>query len=500
MYVLDAVKMRQADEFTIEKVGIAQEVLMERAALAVTDCVVKYNPHRVLCVCGNGNNGADALAVARILKMRGVLADVFLCSTSSEQKLSLKKQYDIFAKVGGKTVTDTDFTEYDIIVDGILGIGIDRKTEGHYAEVIEAINHAGKTKAKIISVDIPSGIHTDKGTVLGCAVKADETVTFAYHKPGHLLYPGAEYCGNITVADIGISHSFTGVVPNVFTCNVEHEFYLPKRECDGNKGTFGRVLIIAGSKEMYGACYLAALAALRSGVGLVDVYTHAVNGPALQTMLPEAIVHLYDENFNQDELIALMKKASCVVIGPGISINKTAARIVEVVLQTCEKNIVADADALNCIAQNKELLYNQKKFPHRALIMTPHPGEFSRLTGKTVSELKEDYVTNVRDFATEFSVIVVGKGAGSVVSDGTTVYINRTGNDGMATAGSGDVLAGIIGGLCAQGEKPFDASWKGVCLHGMAGDYAIHNGNAYSLMASDIAHALQHVMKTSFKE
>lgn len=497
MYVLDAAHMRGADEGTIEKLGIGQAVLMERAALAVVDLVLKYRPDKVLCVCGSGNNGGDAVAVARILTMQGIKTDVYLCAEPEKQKDSVKKQYAILGKIGGRTVTALDFSEYDMIVDGVFGVGLDREITGRYADIINAINVAAENGSTVVAVDIPSGIHTDTGAVMGVAVKAIETVSFAYYKPAHLLYPGAGYCGNITVCDIGICADFFYGKDelNTFTVSSETTVFLPKRKRDGNKGTFGRVLIIAGSQHMYGACFLSALAAFRMGAGLVDVYTHEINRRVLQEKLPESILHTYDETGVDVEMLCrLMQNASCVVIGPGLSTDKSATVLVDTVMQHCEKTIVADADALNCIAKNKELLETQRLFPERELIITPHPGELSRLTGKSVSELKEDFTDNIKTFAKKHRMIVVGKDAGTVVSDGCQIYFNQTGNDGMATAGSGDVLSGIIGALCASGLDGFEAAWKGVFLHGRAGDVAVNMSNTRSLMASDIADMLKEIV------
>lgn len=496
-YILPAAIMQKADNATIEEVGIGQDVLMERAALAVASKVKSYDPQKVLCICGTGNNGGDALAVARILLMQGVNADVFLCGKPEKYKPAVVKQYDIFQKVGGRTITTTDFTEYDIIVDGIFGIGLERNLEGFYTDIVAYINQAGENKTKIISVDIPSGIHTDTGVVMGCAVKADETVAFAYYKPGHLVYPGAEYCGKVSVEEIGISHLFIEDAYKADTFTMERDIlpYLPKRPRNGNKGTFGRVLIVAGSSAMYGACYLSALATLRMGVGLVDIFTHEINRTAVQTMLPEAILHTYEDcNVDLNKLHELMERADCVVIGPGLSTSDIAVDLVKTVLEHCTKPVVADADALNCIAMHKELLQVIKDLK-KNVIVTPHPAELSRLTGKSVSELKADYINSVKSFAKEFGLIVVGKDAGTVVSNGEYTYINQTGNSGMATAGSGDVLSGIIGALCAQKESIFDAAWKGVCLHGKAGDLARQQMNSYSLIARDIANALADIMK-----
>lgn len=498
MYVLDAAHMRGADEGTIEKLGIEQAVLMERAALAVVDAVLQYKPKRVLCVCGSGNNGGDALAVARILVMQGMNADVYLCAEPRKQKDSVKKQYEIFCKIGGRTVSGIDFAEYDMIVDGIFGVGLDREITGGYAEIIDAVNVAAENGSKVIAVDIPSGIHTDTGGIMGVAVKADETVTFAYYKPAHLLYPGAGNCGKVTVCDIGIRGEYfygEDILTSTFTVKSDETVSLPKRPRDGNKGTFGRILVIAGSRNMYGACYLSALAAFRMGVGLVDIYTHEINRRVLQEKLPEAIIHTYEDKGVDVELLnRLTDNADCVVIGPGLSTDDTAKMLVDTVMKNCRKTIVADADALNCIAKDKALLDTQKLFADRELIITPHPGELSRLTGKSVSALKEDYAGVIKAFAKEYRIIVIGKDAGTVVSDGERTYFNQTGNDGMATAGSGDVLSGIAGALCAGGMEGFEAAWRAVFLHGRAGDTAVKTSNTHSLMAGDIADALKEIL------
>ena len=497
MYVLDTARMRAADEGTIEALGIGQEVLMERAALAVAECVKKYKPQRILCVCGTGNNGGDAVAVARILSMQDLDADVYMCGSPQKYKSSVRHQLDIFEKIGGRIVTDCVFSEYDIIVDGIFGIGLERNAEGEFARIIERVNEAKESGTIVVSVDIPSGIHTDAGAVMATAVKADETVALGYYKPGHLLYPGAEYCGCVTVKEIGICHQYFYGLDDIdmFTMPVNTNIDLPKRLRSGNKGTFGRVLVIAGSQNMYGACYLSALAAFRMGVGLVDVYTHEINREALQNHLPEAIIHTYNsDGYDKNELCKLIERADSVVIGPGLSVSETAKALVKTVFYHCNKNIVADADALNCIAQDMELLKVQDSFPDRNVIITPHPGELSRLSGLSVSDLKKDYISNVKEFAKEYRVIVVGKDAGTAVSDGEKTYLNQTGNDGMATAGSGDVLSGIIAGLLAQKEPAFDAAWKGVYIHGKAGDVALHKSNKYSLMAGDIADSLTEIL------
>lgn len=492
-FVLDTAVMQRIDTGTIEEIGISQDVLMERAALGLVERIVLYHPKKVLCVCGTGNNGGDGIATARILHMEGMNADVYLCKTPDKCKDSVCRQLEIFQKTGGRRVTDLSFFEYDIIVDAIFGIGLDREISGEYADVIAKINAAREKGSKVIAADIPSGIHAEKGTVLGTAVRADETVTFAYYKPGHLLYPGADYCGKVSVKPIGIRFEpfYSKQEMKQFTIEKDNCDILPKRPKNGNKGTFGRVLVIAGSSSMYGACYLSALAAFRIGAGLVNVFTHEVNRLAIQTMLPEAILQTYEDTDSAVRTLPrLLQSADCVVVGPGLSTNDTAMKIVQLVLNTFKQTIVADADALNCIAKQPELRYNLKQFEGRDIIMTPHLGELARLTGKSINELKNDFCREIHNYAGEYGVILVGKDARTVVSDGNNIYINQTGNDGMATAGSGDVLSGIIAGLCAQKENAFDAALKGVFLHGKAGDLALQKGNAHALMAQDIANAI----------
>lgn len=487
MIVLTAEEMQNVDKCTIEKIGIPQEVLMERAALAVADKVCEKNPKHVLCVCGKGNNGGDGIAVARILKERGICATVYLCVDINSCKPAIVKQADIFKAIGGNIISEPDFTSCDLIVDAVFGVGLSKEVQGHYKEILHKMNEEKEAGKTIVSVDIPSGIDTDTGAVLGVAVKADETVTFAYAKRGHFLYPGKEYTGKLTIAEAGmdVSYAYDKHYPFSFTYE-DAECKFPVRSKDGNKGTFGRILVIAGSESMNGACYLSALAAFRCGCGLVDIFTAKTNLDALKTMLPEAILNGYEgKKEDIDNLLALLKKASCVILGPGLSKSEFAAELVRTVLKNYDKTIVLDADALNIVAENPNLIYNHNRFAVSKMIFTPHPGELSRLTGKSVPELKNNYISVLKEYALKNHVVIVGKGASSIVTDGEHVFINTTGNDGMATAGSGDVLTGFIASFAVM-ENEFISACKGVYFHGKAGDVSYKERGA-GLLAHEIA-------------
>ena len=498
MYVLTASQMQSIDEYTIEQLGISQEILMEKAALCSVAEIKKMNPGHVLIVCGSGNNGGDGIAVARILLMQGIHATVYLCFDPSCCKESIRNQLAVYQKIGGKTVTEIDFGKYDIIVDAIFGIGLSRVIQAPFDEVIMAMNTAReKSGVRIVSLDIPSGIHTDNGRIMGTAVKADKTVTFSYAKRGHLLYPGKEYTGECIIADAGMYIDFSPL--NKDTVGFS---YFNREEClrhplpqTAHKGTAGRILIIAGSKDMCGACYLSSCASFRMGCGLVDIYTVQENLEAMKTMLPEAILHNRTADTDFSELKQLMEMADCVVLGPGLSTSDEAKRCVSFALEHCTRKMIIDADAVNCIAQNPRMLYNHTKMTDAPVVLTPHPKELSRLISRSVSELLEDYPNLLVETAKEFGVVLVGKGAASIVTDGERFYINQSGNEGLATAGSGDVLAGMIAAIAVREASLFEAACKGVYLHGLCGDDCADRIGKTSVMAHDLLDGIIYLNK-----
>lgn len=492
-YVFDGNEMKEIDRYSIDEVGIPSLVLMERAALGVCAVIQKNftNDRKVLAVCGSGNNGADAAACARILAQAGYDTAVCLVGDREHATKEFHTQYAVLEKLSVPTVTMDEIDDYDIIIDGLFGIGLSREITGEYKRVIDRINAAG---IPVAAVDIPSGVDASSGRILGAAVRADYTVTFGYRKTGTALYPGKSYCGEITVADCGFARGALDLLEDKkFIYDTEDLKKLPARSPGSNKGTYGKVLVFAGSDTMSGAAYFSAKAAYRVGAGLVRVMTVKSNKEAISTLLPEAVLSFYDE-IDAKELEECVRQADVLIMGPGLSVGKTAAgvlyRILEGLSDTdrVEKKIILDADALNIIAGDKrqELLKN--------CIITPHPGEMARLSQKGIGEIKEQLVGTAKTFSKEYHCICVLKDAGSVVSDGRQVYLNVSGNSGMSTAGAGDVLTGIIGGLLAGGMDLFEGAVLGTYIHGLAGDCAKDRLGEYFMKADDIVDSIKNVI------
>ena len=495
-YIVSAEEMRRCDTNTIEKFHVPAVVLMERAALGTVEVILEKcseDSRKVLIAAGTGNNGADGIAVGRLLMQRGFQVTFFLAGDRARFSELMELQVSIIEAYGGKICTGFPADEYDIIVDALFGIGLTRMLEGSLKETVQRINESSAWK---ISVDMPSGIHTDTGAVMGAAVKADATVTFAYRKLGMVLYPGCDYAGEVSVKQIGITEDgFDGVMPKVFCHEEEGKSLMPVRRRDGNKGTFGKVLVIAGSKNMSGACVLSAEAAFRTGCGMVRVLTDRENKQILGVKLPEAILGLYEtEEELQEELKKGCEWADCILIGPGCGTGRDTEEKLKAVIEKCEKPVVIDADGLNVISENLRLYNSLKKSimeKNRSVIITPHLGEFSRLNKKSVPEIKKAFLAETEQFAKECGCVLVCKDVRTAVcKQGESTYLNTSGNCGMATAGSGDVLAGMITGLLAQGMEAYEAAVLGVYLHGKAGDMAAAERNEYALMAGDLIRKL----------
>lgn len=497
-YLLSAREMKQADKNTIEVFGVPSLVLMERAALRVMEVIEeeRLDTLRTLVVCGTGNNGGDGMAVARMLHLEGKQVEVWLIGNPENCSEETKKQYDILKAYGVSVVEQKEGcfqqeSDYTLIIDALFGIGLSRNIEGVYQETIVEMNRLDGAK---VAIDIPSGIHADSGAVMGSCFYADHTVTFAYNKTGLCLYPGADAAGQIHIRDIGITNeSFLEKEPQMQMPQKEDLSGLPKRRDDSNKGTYGKVLVIAGSEEMSGAAYFSAKGAYLSGCGLVKVFTHEKNRTMLTTKLPEAILVTYDGKKSlKESLIAAVQWADVLVIGPGLGTSDTAKQILKVTIQTAAVPIVVDADALNLLSEELELL----KGPHTDLIVTPHLGEMSRLVDMPTEYIKKNILMTAQEFSREYNVICVLKDARTITSIpyGKT-YVNPSGNHGMATAGSGDVLTGIIAGFLAGGLAPEEAAVLGVYVHGLSGDVMASKTGYYSLMAEDILEGIKEVIK-----
>lgn len=490
-YLVTAQEMKQYDKNTIEYLGIPGPVLMERAALAAEDFLkerfdaVKERT-KVLIFAGMGNNGGDGLALARLLAADGYTVAVRCVGDPEKATEQWKSQWQTLQHFPVKTDSNVQADEYNVIVDALFGVGLSRPVEGIYAEAVKEMNGARGFK---LALDVPSGICSDTGKVLGCAFLADATITFGFCKRGLVMYPGADYAGQVQIANVGIGpESFLGQIPEMYTLE-KGEKCLPDRNPSGNKGTFGKVLLIAGSNGMAGAAILAARAAYRTGAGMVKVITAEENRQILQQGIPEA---LYG---SCRQLTESLEWADVIAIGPGIGREEQALQCLKTVVEKSRKPLVLDADALNLLAEeNGKVLAEELRTQGaegRTILLTPHVGELSRLLHRTIPECKQHLPACARTLAEHFHGVAVAKDARTIVcKEEGSCYLNTTGNSGMATAGSGDVLTGVITGLLAQGMDASDAAAKGVYLHGLAGEFAARLHTKYGVMAGDIADCL----------
>lgn len=494
-YVLDGAMSKAVDAYTIDKTGVPSLVLMERAALCVAEKTAQIAAGfgrnvRICAVCGTGNNGADGIAAARILTWQGLMVDILLIDKTKSGTDEYNTQKQIAINSGMNFGNLSDIFEYDIIIDAIFGTGLSKPVSGIFQDVIFAMNTGRNV---IVSVDIPSGINATTGEVMGVCVSADATVTFGYHKLGMMLYPGKSYAGEITVADIGFNPEAIRTLNPAMYFTTEDVNRIPEREEESNKGTYGRTLVIAGSEEMSGAAYLSGAAAYRSGAGLVEIFTHEQNAPVIRTLLPEAIVTGYNKDNVTELLSEKIDKADYIILGPGLSCSETAELIVKTVFEKGSVPLILDADGLNIVAGDTKILKTYKS----TVIITPHIGEMSRLTGISKADIKADIVHTAKNFADSLGVICVIKDVVTVIcepgEEGRT-YINHSGCAAMSKGGMGDVLTGIIAGMLSLKLEPFSASAMGVYLHGLAGEKAVFEKNEHTLAASDLLEAIGYVM------
>lgn len=491
-YILDRKAMKEADRYTIQKIGIPSLVLMERAALKTVEAMEQENmsTDHTLVVCGSGNNGGDGFAIARLLFQKGKHVTAVLAGNPDHCTEETKLQMKIYENCGGKIKREIPEESYTAVVDALFGIGLSREVTGHYAEVLKIMN---KIQAEKIAVDIPSGVSADTGEVLGTAFRADLTVTFAYGKAGMILYPGSCMAGKIVVGDIGISVPEHTMGKRYLTYEkTDIKKKVPHRRNDANKGTYGKILMITGSSGMSGAAYLSAKAAYRTGAGLVRIYTSEQNRTILQTMLPEAILSVYEEEtFSEKDLKEKLDWADTICVGCGIGLSEITGRIMRAIFAYLGKNpkkCVVDADGLNEIASwNGEEREGCLKKVGNCLIFTPHVLEFSRILSKSLEETKKNRIPLAQQYAENYNIVLAAKDARTVVtSKGQIPYLNTSGNGAMAKAGSGDVLAGIITGLLAIGMERYEATALAVYLHGLAGDEARRRKGEHGVMAEDL--------------
>lgn len=427
--IVSGTEMKKVDSYTINNIGIPSIVLMERAAFSVAEliCENETKDKSVLIVAGIGNNGADGLAVGRMLYLKGYSTCIYILGDVNKSSVEFKQQLQIIQNLGIEIVDE--FVDSDIVVDAMFGVGLSRNIEGEYAKAIELIN---SSRNKVYAVDIPSGINADNGKICGISVKADYTVTFGSHKIGTVLYPGADFCGEVTVADIGFPEISYDINAEAIKYVTEEDLkFIPVRPNYSNKGTFGKVLVIAGSKDISGAAFLCAKAAFRVGAGLVRVFTAEENRQTIQRLLPEAMVNTYDtEKFDKKALQACLNWCDVVAVGPGLSTGVIQKMIVEEVLES-KIPAVIDADGINNISEEEKL----KKKLHKNVILTPHLGEMSRLINVSIKEIASDLIKYAASVNYKYNVNCILKDARTIIATEKQIFINLTGNSGMATAG-----------------------------------------------------------------
>lgn len=494
-------EMRSLDCAATEIGMIPSIILMENAALScVSELKKDFNlkKSRVAVFCGKGNNGGDGLAIARHLFNMGVKVTVYLVN-GNEFSGDALINYDIVkaSDIPVDTITDTDGFEYeirsyDIVIDAILGTGIKGTVRGIAFDVIRLINENARYT---LSVDVPSGINSDSGDICGICIKADKTVTFAAYKIGMFMFPASDYTGEILVADISIPEKV--IEMQNLQINVTDDRFvrsvISDRDNNTHKGDYGKLLIIAGSKGMTGAAYLASMAALKSGAGLITLACPQSVHNIMETKTTEVMTFPVGDNDGHmaytaaSSLVSRAKTADAILIGPGIGRFNDTTEVVKTVLRNANVPVIVDADALYAVSQDKELLRDCTC----DLIFTPHAMEMSRLTGLDIDYIEENRIQVSREFSEEIGATLLLKGHHSIVtSPSLRQYINNTGNPGMASGGSGDVLSGIIAALVARGIDGTKAASSAAYIHGLAGDIAKDRYGVESMTAVDILNCL----------
>lgn len=505
MIVVTAAEMRELDRLTIEVYGTPGYVLMERAGIGATDVLLDRFPNAnggpVIVIAGKGNNGGDGFVIARALLGRDIDAEVLLLASVADVGGDAALALDAFRKAGGRLVempADDDVAQLPerlaragLVVDAVFGTGLNSPVRGRFAAALQAINACGRP---VLAVDIPSGLDADSGMPLGIAVHAHVTATFAFPKAGQLVYPGAGFVGMLAVVDIGIAAEAVAAVAPRLHCMARESAarLIPLRAADDHKGRTGHVAVFAGSTGHTGAARMAGRAALRCGAGLATIAGPAsLNAIFCQGTDELMTAPLADRDgrvvADAEAVRAVLRGKSAIVAGPGFGTHDDAARVVELIVREAEVPVVLDADALTCVARDPGLL-DAAAAP---LVLTPHPGEMARLLGSDTAAVQGDRLGVARRFAAAHRCVLLLKGARSVVAapDGEA-WINPTGNPGMATGGMGDVLAGMLGALLAQGLDPRAAARLGAFLHGEAADRVATRRGMIGMLAGDVIEEL----------
>jgi len=505
-------EMKNLDKSATQKFAISQEFLMENAGLATFSVILNEfgaRDKKFLIFCGIGNNGGDGLVVARKIHSTGGEARVALLGDAGKFKGAAKRNFEIASKLSieikhikSMKSLEAEVSSCDAIVDGIFGTGLARNVEGIYKDVIQMINRSGK---KVFSLDIPSGISGNTGQVMGTAVKADYTVAYGLPKIGNVLYPGFENCGKLYVTHI----SFPPSLYNQETLKIEinQPSKLPERDQGAHKGDFGDVLFIAGASSYFGAPYFSALSFLKAGGGYSRLASPSSLTPFIAKKGSEIVFVPQEETpsgsiaaTNKEKLLELSEQVDMVVLGPGLSLTHETQELVRQLAAKIKKPLLVDGDGITALSKDMGIVKERKK----PTILTPHLGEMSRITGMTVGKIDENKIDILQKETKKLKAIIVLKGAHSLIGfpDGK-VFINMSGNPGMATAGSGDVLTGTIAAMFGLGLSLEDAVRTGVFMHGYSGDLVATDKGEDGITAQDIMDYLPRTVKNyrkKFKE
>ncbi|MBD3257686.1 NAD(P)H-hydrate dehydratase [candidate division GN15 bacterium] len=510
MKLVTAATMRDIDRTAIDDRGIPSEKLMENAGRGIahrilTDLIPDPDVAHAAIFCGKGNNGGDGFVVARHLHREGVEVVVYFMGPIDKLSPDARLNFDRAAGAGLTLVEIEDRSqlpadlEADLIVDAVFGTGFSGAPRGLAGEVIEYIN---LQDSLIVSVDMPSGLNADTGEFEGSVVQADFTYTLALPKFGLFVSPGRELSGDVEVVPIGIPDDVPGsfdIEVSLSTVDLVSEL-MPERKADGHKGDFGKVVIVAGSTGLTGAATMAGEACLRGGSGLVKVACPLTVQPVLATKLTEVMTYPLPDVARKGalalrglgELRKLASEQDALVIGPGIGRHRETFELVRRLVSKLDRPAIIDADGLNAFEGHTEKLKDCKA----PLVLTPHPGEFKRLSGESVPQGIHERVAVARSLAAEFGVVLVLKGSPTLVAGPNgDVYLNPTGNHGMASGGTGDVLSGLVGSFLGQGMEAVDAAVVAVYVHGLAGDFAAESLTPRALIAGDLIDFLPQVFE-----
>lgn len=493
MIILTSEEMRFADKTAIEEYGYPPVLLMEYAALGAAKIIASEYPEarKILILCGKGNNGGDGLALARILKNKGLEPEIFLLFGEDRLSELASLNLSILRKTSSASVFTSDywskdiFKKTDLIVDAIFGVGFSGTIAPEISEIIESVNNS---KKPVLSIDIPSGLNADTGKVSGVCVKADKTAAIGFPKRGFFLYPGFELTGDLFVVDIGLPENTESQCS--FADASLLQSWIPRRKKNDWKGSAGRLFVLAGSEEYTGAAALLCKAAMRSGCGMTYLAVPEEISPIMHAKLTETVIVPYSEN-DYSRLFDFIDKSDAAAVGPGLGNSEFIKNLVKMVMSRLRIPVVADADALypdllsECSSDN--------------LVITPHIGEAARLIDKTVQDIKLDMMRSAFEAASLFGSVAVLKGPNSIIAlPDDYFYFNLTGSESMATAGSGDVLTGVVGSLLARGCSSEESAVLGCFIHGAAGDAVAKERGRLGITASDILERIPEILESLF--